>query len=136
MPVLTLARAVLLVTAAAGLGGVAGYRHGLDVERGSHARDMQAAILAAAEAARADTAAESQRRQDAALRAARNEASAREARLRGLLNAAQQEDRHDCAWPTDLRMHLNAAIDAANGRDSPAAGRVHDELPDASGAAR
>lgn len=136
MPALTIARGALVVAAAASLGGLAGYRHGLGVERGRHALAMQDAIVAAAEAAHADAQAESKRRQEAALRAARGEAAARAARLRGLLNAAQQGDRPGCAWPADRRMHINAAIDAANGRANPAPGGVHGELPDVAGVTR
>ena len=136
MPGITIARALLAIVAAAAMGGVAGYSHGLRVERGHHAIDMQAAIVAAAEDARAHAAAESERRQAAALQAERAAFVAREARLRGLLNAAQQEERPGCAWPADRRLHINAAVDAANGRRPAAPGGVHVELPSDSRAAR
>lgn len=121
----------LLVAALVGfaVAGWIGYDVGVSMERGRGALAMQTAIVAAAEAARADVAAESARRKEAALHDARASAASREARLKGQLNALQT-DRPDCRWPADRRLHLNAAVAAANvdaGAD-PAAG-VHDALP-------
>lgn len=125
MPTLSSASILAAVLVALALAGLGGYRHGIDTERGRGALAMQAAIVATFEATRDHAAAESRRRQAQAVQDERAAAAAREARLKGQRHALEN-DRPACRWPADRRLHLNAAIAAANGAaTAPAHGLPH-----------
>ncbi|WP_133091861.1 hypothetical protein [Thauera propionica] len=131
-----LALGLLALAAAAGLGAVAGYRHGVDVERGRHAIGKAATLERAAQDARALTAAESDRRQAAALHDAHVAAAARAARIEGqahALQTARPDDRHLSA---DHLVRLEAAIGIANHGTATAAGSLHGPVPNAAQPAR
>ena len=114
------AAGLVALAAAAGLGAVAGYRHGLDVERGRHARSQAVTLERAAQDARAHAAAESDRRQATALHHASAAAAAGAARLEGQTHALQTARPDDPRWPADRLMRIDAALAIANGTPAPA----------------
>ena len=115
-----LALVLLALAAAAGLGAVAGYRHGLDVERGRHARSQAVTLERTAQDARAHAAAESDRRQATALHHASAAAAAGAARLDGQTHALQTARPDDPHWAADRLVRIDAALAIANGTPAPA----------------
>lgn len=115
-----LALGLLALAAAAGLGTVAGYRHGVDVERGRHAIGQAATLERTAQDARAHAAAESDRRQATALHHASAAAAAGAARLDGQTHALQTARPGDPHWTADRLVRIDAALAIANGTAAPA----------------
>ena len=122
-----IAAGLVVVLAAASLGAVAGYRHGLDVERGHHALAMQDAIVATFEATRTDAEAEFRRRSEETERLDAATSASRAARRAGQLDAARTA-RPGVALPDDSVRALNRAVAAANAFDA-AANSMPDVVP-------
>lgn len=117
----------LLALAVAAFGG---YRHGVEHERGEAAKAYQRTITHAFEEWNREADEETARRLALAVQQERAAGAAREAKLKGQLDAAQN-DRPVCRWPERRRVLINAAIDAANASGNAPALGLHAPLPPA-----